>query len=59
VATVVTAVADPAAFRPDSAVADSSISDFGIGVAQGRHADIGEGAIYIVLLLAKRKPPTD
>ncbi len=53
VTTVVTAVAAIESFEPASATSDSAITHFGVGVAQGSHPVIGEGAIYVVLLLAK------
>jgi uncharacterized protein YkwD len=53
VTTVVTAVADIDAFQPDAALADPSVSHFGLGIAQGVHSLIGDAAIYVVLLLAK------
>jgi uncharacterized protein YkwD len=54
VTTLATTVADLAAFRPESNLADRSILRFGLGIAQGDHDVMGEGAIYIVLLLGQR-----
>ncbi len=50
VSTLATAVADLAGFDAASALADKTISYFGIGVSQGDHPDIGPQAIYIVIL---------
>jgi uncharacterized protein YkwD len=51
VSTVATTVADVESFDAASALADGSISSAGIGVAQGDHPEIGESAIFIVVLL--------
>ena len=54
VTTLVTTVADLAAFRPEDSLADPSIRAYGAGIAQGDHDVMGEGAIHIVLLLAHK-----
>ena len=54
VTTLVTTVADLAAFKPKDSLRDASIRVFGAGVAQGDHEVMGEGAIHIVLLLAHK-----
>ncbi len=50
VTTLATTVADLASFEAGDALADKTISHFGIGVAQGDHAELGEKAISIVVL---------
>jgi uncharacterized protein YkwD len=54
VTTVATTVADVSAFDPGQALADESVSHFGIGVAQGDHPELGDGAIFIVVLFGHR-----
>lgn len=54
VTTVATTVADVAAFDPSQALADKSVSHFGVGVAQGDHPELGDGAIFIVVLFGHR-----
>ena len=54
VTTLVTTVADLAAFKPKDSIRDASIRVFGAGIAQGDHEVMGEGAIHIVLLLAHK-----
>lgn len=54
VTTVATTVADVASFDPRQALADKSISHFGVGVAQGDHPELGDGAIFIVVLLGHK-----
>ncbi|HEU5057686.1 MAG TPA: CAP domain-containing protein [Kofleriaceae bacterium] len=54
VTTLVTTVADLAAFKPKDSLRDGSIRVFGAGIAQGDHEVMGEGAIHIVLLLAHK-----
>ena len=54
VTTLVTTVADLAAFKPKDSLSDRSVRVFGSGVAQGDHEVMGEGAIHIVLLLAHK-----
>lgn len=51
VTTLVTTVADLSAFEPAKNLTDASIRSFGVGVAQGDHAVMGEDAIHIVILL--------
>jgi hypothetical protein len=34
---------------------DSIVDEVGIGIAQGSHPEIGEGAIWIVLLVGQRR----
>ncbi len=54
VSTLATAVADLAGFDAESALTDKTISYFGIGVSQGDHPEIGQQAIYIVILFGHR-----
>jgi uncharacterized protein YkwD len=54
ITTLVTTVADLAAFKPSESLGDKSIHSYGVGVAQGDHEVMGEGAIHIVLLLGHR-----
>ena len=53
--TVVTTVANLDAFAPRSVLGDGRMTHFGVGVAQGPHKDLGERAIYIVLILAEAR----
>ena len=52
VGSVITTVADLDALDPKSLVGDINATHIGIGIAQGTHDELGEGAIYVVLLLA-------
>jgi uncharacterized protein YkwD len=54
VTTLVTTVADLAAFKPRDSLGDATIRAYGAGIAQGDHEVMGEGAIHIVLLLAHK-----
>lgn len=51
--TVVTTVADLVAFDPRAALPDTGMSRYGLGLAQGDHETMGEGAIYIVLVVGQ------
>ncbi len=53
--TVVVAVGSVDTFSAESALVDKSMTDYGLGVAQGPHPELGEQAIYVVLILAKRR----
>jgi uncharacterized protein YkwD len=55
VGTVMTATADLETTDGGDLLGDSSASDVGVGVAQGSHPEIGDGAIWIVVLLADRR----
>jgi uncharacterized protein YkwD len=55
VTTVVSTVADVDAFNPDTVLTDRKTTHYGVGVAQGQHDVIGEGAIYIVLMVARER----
>ncbi len=52
--TVATTVADVAAFDPSQALTADTVSHFGVGVAQGDHPELGDGAIFIVVLFGHR-----
>ena len=54
VTTLVTTVADLAAFKPSESLGDRSITSYGVGISQGDHPVMGEDAIHIVLLLGHR-----
>ncbi len=54
VSTLVTAVANVTAFDPTGSLGGAQVSHFGIGVAQGDHPVMGEGAIYLVVLLGQK-----
>jgi len=55
IGSVITAVADLSAIDAKSLVGDAKPDEIGVGVAQGTHPEIGEGAIWIVVLLAEKK----
>jgi uncharacterized protein YkwD len=52
VSTSVIAVADVEAFDAKQHVGDTAVSHYGMGLARGGHADLGDDALFIVLLLA-------
>lgn len=52
VTTVVVVVGDPSGFTDDS-VLDARARSYGLGLAQGRHAEMGEDAYYVVVLLGR------
>lgn len=54
VGSVITAVADLDTLDGKQLVGDDRPDDIGIGIAQGTHPDIGEGAIWIVILMAEK-----
>ena len=55
VTTVVSTVADVEAFNPETVLTDRQTTHYGLGVAQGTHEVIGEGAIYVVLMVARKR----
>lgn len=55
VTSVITAVSELDALDGQSLLGDARPQDVGIGVAQGPHPEIGEGAIWVVLLLAVKR----
>jgi uncharacterized protein YkwD len=56
VGSVVSAVAEMDSIDGKSLVGDYKPDDIGVGIAQGNHPDIGEGAVWIVVLMAERLP---
>jgi uncharacterized protein YkwD len=54
VGSVITAVAELDTLDGKQLVGDYRPDDIGIGIAQGNHPEIGEGAIWIVILMAER-----
>ncbi|MCP4447706.1 MAG: hypothetical protein GY811_20570 [Myxococcales bacterium] len=54
VSTLVTTVANVRAFDPSGSLGSAKVSHHGIGIAQGDHPVMGEGAIYIVVLLGQK-----
>lgn len=55
VANVITATADVDTLDGNGLLADLAGSDVGIGVAQGPHPELGDSAIWVVVLLATRR----
>jgi len=56
VGTVITAVADLDALTGEALLGDDkAITHVGVGVAQGPHPDIGDTAIWVVLLVAEQR----
>ncbi len=55
VTTVVTAVADVDAFEASSVLTEPRTTHYGLGIAQGDHDVLGEGAVYIVVLAAESR----
>jgi uncharacterized protein YkwD len=54
VATLVTAVTDITSFDPKGALGGERLRWYGLGIAQGTHAVMGEQAIHIVVLLGEQ-----
>jgi uncharacterized protein YkwD len=52
VTTSVIAVADVDAFDAQQAIGDPAVTSYGMGLARGPHAELGDDALFIVLLLA-------
>jgi uncharacterized protein YkwD len=55
VGSVITAAAELDSIDGKSLLGDARPDDIGVGIAQGNHPEIGEGAIWIVVLLATRR----
>lgn len=55
VATSVVAVADIESFDAQEPFADGETTHYGLGVAQGAHAELGDRTLFIVLLLAQKR----
>jgi len=52
---VITATSELDSLDGKSLLGDSKVDDVGIGIAQGTHAELGENAIWVVILLAERR----
>jgi uncharacterized protein YkwD len=52
VTTSVIAVADVDGFDAQQAIGDPAVTHYGMGLARGAHAELGDDALFIVLLLA-------
>jgi uncharacterized protein YkwD len=57
VGSVITAVGDLETLDGKELFGEYKPDEVGIGIAQGRHPDIGEGAVWIVILMAERGSP--
>lgn len=57
VGSVITAVAELDTVDGKELVGDYKPDDIGIGIAQGTHPEIGDNAVWIVVLMAERNPP--
>ncbi|MBS1123204.1 MAG: SCP-like extracellular [Deltaproteobacteria bacterium] len=55
VGSVITAASDLDSLDGQSILGDARPDDVGIGISQGVHPEIGEGAIWIVVLLAQKR----
>jgi hypothetical protein len=55
VASVITAASELDSLDGKSLLGDSRVDDVGVGIAQGPHPEIGDGAIWIVVLLAQKR----
>ncbi|MEO7093685.1 MAG: CAP domain-containing protein, partial [Polyangiales bacterium] len=55
VGSVITAAADLDTIDGKSLLGDGVVDDIGVGVAQGPHPEIGEGAMWIVVLMAQKR----
>ncbi len=53
---VVSAVTGTESIDGKTLIGDYKPDDIGVGIAQGDHPEIGEGAIWIVVLMAERMP---
>ncbi|HEX7843890.1 MAG TPA: CAP domain-containing protein, partial [Kofleriaceae bacterium] len=57
VGSVITAVADLDTVDPAGLLGSSAGHEFGLGIGQGPHPQIGDNAIWIVVLLGNRRAP--
>jgi len=55
VSSVITAASELDSIDGKSLLGESRVDDIGVGIAQGNHPEIGEGAIWIVVLLAQKR----
>jgi hypothetical protein len=58
VGSVITAVSEMDTLDGKQLVGDYRPDDIGIGIAQGTHPEIGDGAIWIVILMAEKLDAT-
>ena len=56
VGSVISAVADLETIDGTQLLGDYKADDIGVGIAQGNHPDIGEGAVWVVVLMAEKLP---
>ncbi|HUS27103.1 MAG TPA: CAP domain-containing protein [Kofleriaceae bacterium] len=56
VGSVISAVADLETVDGKQLLGDYKADDIGVGIAQGNHPDIGEGAVWVVVLMAEKLP---
>jgi uncharacterized protein YkwD len=55
VGSVITAASDVDSLDGADLLGDAKPDDIGVGIAQGIHPDIGDGAIWVVVLLAQKR----
>jgi uncharacterized protein YkwD len=55
VGSVVTAIADVSTLNADTLLGNEVPTHLGIGIAQGPHPELGEGAIWVVLLIGQAR----
>jgi len=55
VGSVITAAADLDSVDGKSLVGDQKVDDVGIGISQGPHPEIGDGAVWIVVLIGQKR----
>jgi uncharacterized protein YkwD len=55
VSSVITAASELDSIDGKSLLGDSIVHEFGVGIAQGPHPEIGDGAIWIVVLIAQKR----
>lgn len=55
VGSVIMTTADVETLDAPAILGDAKPDDIGVGIGQGSHPDIGDGAIYVVVLLATRR----
>jgi len=58
VGSVITVTGDIDALDGASLLGNTTADEIGIGIAQGTHPDIGDNAIWIVVMLAERRAPS-
>ncbi|MDQ3340678.1 MAG: CAP domain-containing protein [Myxococcota bacterium] len=55
VSSVITAASELDSIDGKSLLGETRVDDIGVGIAQGPHPEIGDGAIWIVVLLAQKR----